>query len=153
MSTGPGNPEDLLAFEEERPQFRVRDRESLVDLDLLAIGFDLREVGVVGEVEREVRGEAVLHADAAFLDVVGPELAAVVFSLPPDRRERRQQFEVAAASTGSSCRRDAHLAEVAHVVARHRRPDVVLVLASISRSIWKPQRCASPAFGWDTAGS
>ena len=63
-------PRDLVNFpslEEERTQFRIVDREALVDVDLLRFRFDLREVGVVGEVERQVRVDAVLETDAAFL--------------------------------------------------------------------------------------
>lgn len=52
--------EKLLPLEKERPQFRVVDRKPLVDLDLRAIGLDLRKIWVVGEVERRIRRDAVL---------------------------------------------------------------------------------------------
>src|SRR5262249_22540612 len=42
------------------------------EIDLLLVGLDLREVGVVGEVGRQVLREAVLHVDADVTrDVVG----------------------------------------------------------------------------------
>src|SRR5205085_7181664 len=55
---------EVYAFEEERALFGEEDREALVGRDHWLIGFDLREVRVDREVERHVRGEAELDAQA-----------------------------------------------------------------------------------------
>ena len=51
-------------FEEERALLLEEDREALVRGDNRLIGLDLREVGVVGEVEHEVGGESEFHRHA-----------------------------------------------------------------------------------------
>ena len=50
-------------LEEERPLLREEQIEAR-QVDLLFVGFDLREVGVVGGVERQVRTDSPLQVDA-----------------------------------------------------------------------------------------
>ena len=64
--------EQPAVLEEERPLLREQQVEAR-QVDLLFVDFDLREVGVVGEVERRARRDADLGVDApvAGLVVVG----------------------------------------------------------------------------------
>ena len=60
----PPEVEDALALEEELALLREEQAEPR-QVDLLLVDLHLREVGVVGEVRRQVLGQAVLHVDAA----------------------------------------------------------------------------------------
>ena len=60
----PAQVEDVLAFEEERPLLREEERRTQVDVHLAGVGLDLAEVGVVGAVRGQLRGDAVLGGDA-----------------------------------------------------------------------------------------
>ena len=125
-----GDVEDFLSLEEERTQFLEEQREALVQVDLRAVRFNLREVGVEGEVERQVRGEPVFHAEAPFLDVgVAERPGRGVAQLAADRRDGGQDLEVAAHRELTHAVERAHLREEAEHVARDRRPDDALVLA------------------------
>ena len=53
------------SLEKKRPQLGVGDGEPWRDLDLRAVRFDLRKIGVVGEVEGQIRREPVFDIDAA----------------------------------------------------------------------------------------
>ena len=59
-------PGKCRALEEERTQLGIEDRKALVHLDLRTVRFDLREVRVVGEVEDQIRRDAILHVNRAF---------------------------------------------------------------------------------------
>ena len=116
--------ENLLPLEEERPLLGVEQREPLVDLDLRPVGLDLRKIGVVGEVEREIRGQAVFHAY--------PYLAQRVFlgEVPVGRQRAgldagngRQDLEIAAGGQVGQTVQHPHLRQLAGDVERYRRPD------------------------------
>ena len=55
--------EEAGVLEEERPLLREEQREA-IEVDLLIVDLDLREVGVDGRVERQARREAVLDVAA-----------------------------------------------------------------------------------------
>ena len=60
----PPHIEDLLPLQKERTQLGEEQWEPPVHLDLGAVGLDLREVGVVREVEDQIRRDAILQVDA-----------------------------------------------------------------------------------------
>ena len=127
-----GNVEDLRPLEEERPQLGIEQREPLVDLDLRKVGLDLREVRVEREVGRQVRREAVLDVQAGLRVRAGADEPprGVVDRLEADGGERRQELQVAARRQVRHPLEHAHLLHEAADVARHGRPDgVLLVLA------------------------
>ena len=115
---------DLPPLKEEWPQFGEEERKALVDLNLRDIRLDLREVGVVGEVERQIRREPVLHIEAALFDILPPERARLPVQLAHvNRRDRGQQLEVPAGREIAQALEHPHLANEPHHVARHRCPD------------------------------
>ena len=64
-------------FEEERPLLGEEEGEARVDVELRGVGLDLREVGVDGGVEGQVRGDAPARREARLgLLVAGLEVAA-----------------------------------------------------------------------------
>ena len=86
-----------MALEEKWPELREEERKPLVHLDLRPVRLDLREVGVIGEVERQVRGDAVLEVESALRLALLAEAAGVrVERTDLDRREGRQELEVPA---------------------------------------------------------
>jgi hypothetical protein len=56
-------PEQPAVLEEELALFRKEQAEP-GEVDLLLVGFRLREIRVVGEVGGQVLGQAILHVDA-----------------------------------------------------------------------------------------
>ena len=68
---GAAEGEDSLILEKELTLFRKEQTEP-GEVDLLLVGFDLREIGVVGEVGGQVPGNAVFHVEPDVTgDVVG----------------------------------------------------------------------------------
>ena len=120
--------EYLGALEEERPQLRIEEVEALVHLDLGAIRLDLGKVGIERHVRREVRRDAVLEVDAALrLRIVVDEAARVVEPPELHRRERRQNFDVAAGRQAGHPLQYAHLRKEPGNFTGHWRPDHRLV--------------------------
>ena len=69
----------------------------MVHLDLRAVGLDLREVGIVSEIERQVGCQPILEIEAALrLCGLGKPAGGGVQAADLHRRHRRQQLEVAA---------------------------------------------------------
>ena len=123
---------DTGALEEERPELGVEEREPLVGFDLRLVGFHLREVGVQREVRRHVRGDAVLDVDPGVgVGIPGGEAAGrFVDRSELHGGEGRQELEIAAGRQVGHAFEEPHLPVETRFVARHRRPDgVLLVLA------------------------
>ena len=116
--------EDLLPLEEERALLGVEQGEPLVGLDLRPVRLDLREVGVVGDVGGQVRGEAVLHAEPQLAGgVVGRVLAAAgVERAEPEPGHLGQELEVAAQRHVGQALEGAELRELAGHAAGDGRP-------------------------------
>ena len=120
-----GRGEDLLALQEERPLLGIEEREALVHLDLRPVRLDLREVGVVGQVERQVGGDPVLdaHADLAQRVLVAEAAGVPIERADLEARERRQELQVAARRQVRQPLQHPHLGQLAGDVARDGRPD------------------------------
>ena len=134
------DPEVVDAFEEKRAQLRVVDGKALVDFDLLAIRFDLREVRIVGEVERQVRRDAVLDAKADIFRVRGAKRTrGRVQRACRDRGERRERLEVPARREVRDALDHAHLTQIPDDVVRHRRPmDGLVVRLDLALDLKSP---------------
>ena len=125
--------EDLRSLQEEGPQLGKEQGEALVDLDLRQVRLDLREVGVAGEIRRQVRRDAVLDVHAAFrVGAAVDEVASLaVHGAVLDGGERRQDLQVAAGGQVGHPLEHAHLRHEALDVARHRRPDHALLILAL----------------------
>src|SRR5262245_27245230 len=55
---------NISAFQEKRPLLRKEDRESFVGGQNRCVGFNLREVGVGGKVERNIRSYPEFDGDS-----------------------------------------------------------------------------------------
>ena len=119
---------DLLPLQEERPQLGIEERKALVDVDLRQVRFDLREIGVDGEVGRQVGRDAVLQVEPGLGDVVFDERTTGIERAETEGGDRRQDFEVAAGRQIGQPFDHPHLGEKLRDVPRDRRPDDGLVL-------------------------
>ena len=127
----PRHVEDLLPLEEERAELLEKQREPLVHLDLRPIRLDLREVWIVGEVERQVGGQPVLEVDTTFgLRVGGEPAGRRVESTDLHGRHGRQDLEIPAGRQPAHPVEQPHLRQESGNVARDRRPDDRFVLAA-----------------------
>ncbi len=100
--TGIADAEEAGVLEEERALLREEQREA-IEVDLLIVDFDLREVGVDGGIERQARRDAVFQV-----------AAEIVIGLGVDRRDAG--LERVAERIG----RDAEVAQRRRLHAGHR---------------------------------
>jgi hypothetical protein len=73
--------EDAAALLEEAATLRIEEREA-VEVDLLVVRLDLREVGVERDVQREIAGERMAHVETG----LARGLAAACGTRPDCRR-------------------------------------------------------------------
>lgn len=121
--------EELGAFEEERALFRIEQREASVDVEQGRVGLDLREVGVHGRVEGDVRGHSPMEIAAEFGGgIAGPEPSAGKRDavIGPPTGQRGHHLDVASRGDPLESGDSIGLAQVAVVapVPRRRRHPV-----------------------------
>ena len=139
----PRQAENLLSLEEERAQLGEEQREPLVHFNLRPVRLDLREVGVEGEVERQVRRQPVLEIDTALgLRLLGKPTGRRVEIADLHRRHGRQNLEIPAGRQTAHPVEQPHLGQEAGDIARERRPDDCLVLVA-----YLPRDLKSPPVG------
>ena len=122
--TPAADPELARVLQEEGPLFGEEEAET-VEVDLLIVGLDLREVRVQGHIEREARGDAVLEVHAAV-----PFGAAIGDAVVASRGHGiRGQLEVALAGRDQTDQRAGLGHPVQTVLPGEVRPEGGLVLA------------------------
>ena len=152
----PWHPENFLTFEEERTKLRIGDRKSLIDFDLLPVRFDLREIWIVSEIERQIGIDAVLEIRAGLFHRIGSKLAGRIQLAGLNGRHRREEFEIMGRRQVGDAVERAHLAELAHHVSRDGRPhhgfvfpdDLALDLKSPAVRLAGRARRISQALEW-----
>src|SRR5262245_50552490 len=64
IAAGSSNVEQSHAFHKERTLFRIEDRESLIDLNLKCVTFDLAEIGIDRGVQSHIGCDSVFSAQS-----------------------------------------------------------------------------------------
>ena len=125
--TGIADAEEAGVLEEERPLLREEQREA-IEVDLLIVDLDLREVGVDGRVERQARREAVFQVAAEIEIGLGIDRALAGRERVAERV--RRDAEVAQRRRLHAADRSGQRQPIEIELPRNRRPVGALVAAA-----------------------